>query len=158
MTALAKPETASWPRLAALSLAMLLPSLSTSITNVALPELSQSFGEPMPEVQWVPAAQLVGLLGVRRGLAPLPFRAPVAPLAPPQADTRLCATHPPPCLHGEVVAQWRKPALQSVLRHLAPPLRHLFLMRWRRSFEGPFANQNDRPFLAVSVLVLPFDE
>ena len=43
MTYLAAPHPTVWPPLAALSLAMLLPSLGTSITNVALPEFSRVF-------------------------------------------------------------------------------------------------------------------
>ncbi|MCT8328887.1 MFS transporter [Albidovulum sediminis] len=50
-----------WPRLAALSLAMLLPSLGTSITNVALPSLSRWFHAPMSEVQWVVIAYLLAV-------------------------------------------------------------------------------------------------
>ena len=40
-------------RLAALSLAMLLPSLGTSIANVALPTLAMAFDAPIAQVQWV---------------------------------------------------------------------------------------------------------
>ncbi len=40
-------------RLAALSMAMLLPSLGTSIANVALPALEEAFGASFPQVQWI---------------------------------------------------------------------------------------------------------
>ena len=46
-------------RLAALSLAMLLPSLGTSIANVALPTLAVSFNAPFHEVQWVVISYLL---------------------------------------------------------------------------------------------------
>ncbi|MBF9035887.1 MFS transporter [Rhodobacterales bacterium HKCCE2091] len=49
------------PRLAALSLVMLLPSLGTSITNVALPTLAASFGANMPAAQWVVIAYLLAV-------------------------------------------------------------------------------------------------
>ena len=52
-------EDAYWPRLAALSLAMLLPSLGTSIANVALPTLAVSFGATMAHVQWVVISYLL---------------------------------------------------------------------------------------------------
>lgn len=48
-------------RLAALSLAILLPSLGTSIANVALPEMVTAFGASPPEVQWVVIAYLLTL-------------------------------------------------------------------------------------------------
>ncbi|WP_417427306.1 MFS transporter [Hoeflea sp.] len=50
-----------WPQLAALSLAMLLPSLGTSIANVALPTLATSFGAPMADVQWVVISYLLSV-------------------------------------------------------------------------------------------------
>lgn len=50
-----------WPRLAALSLVMLLPSLGTSIANVALPTLAASFDATMSEVQWVVIAYLLAV-------------------------------------------------------------------------------------------------
>lgn len=50
-----------WPRLAALSLAMLLPSLGTSITNVTLPTLAQSFDASMADVQWVVIVYLLAV-------------------------------------------------------------------------------------------------
>lgn len=49
------------PRLAALSLAMLLPSLGTSIANVALPTLATSFHATMAEVQWVVISYLLAV-------------------------------------------------------------------------------------------------
>ena len=49
------------PRLAALAMAMLLPSLGTSIANVALPTLAASFGATMAEVQWVVISYLLAI-------------------------------------------------------------------------------------------------
>ena len=54
-------EGRHWPRLAALSLVMLLPSLGTSITNAALPTLASSFDATMAEVQWVVIAYLLSV-------------------------------------------------------------------------------------------------
>lgn len=54
-------QSRHWPQLAALSLAMLLPSLGTSITNVALPTLARSFDATMAEVQWVVIAYLLSV-------------------------------------------------------------------------------------------------
>ncbi|MEO9229368.1 MAG: MFS transporter [Devosia sp.] len=48
-------------RLAALSLAMLLPSLGTSIANVALPTLAASFEAPFHDVQWVVVSYLLAI-------------------------------------------------------------------------------------------------
>lgn len=48
-------------RLAALSLAMLLPSLGTSIANVALPTLAASFHGQFQDVQWVVIAYLLAV-------------------------------------------------------------------------------------------------
>jgi len=48
-------------RLAALSLAMLLPSLGTSIANVALPTLTQAFAAPFQDVQWVVITYLLSV-------------------------------------------------------------------------------------------------
>lgn len=48
-------------RLAALSLAMLLPSLGTSIANVALPTLATAFQAPMANVQWVVISYLLAV-------------------------------------------------------------------------------------------------
>ena len=47
--------------LAALALAMLLPSLGTSIANVALPSLAASFGASSRDVQWVVIAYLLAI-------------------------------------------------------------------------------------------------
>jgi MFS family permease len=48
-------------RLVALSLAMLLPSLGTSIANVALPSLATSFDASFGEAQWVVIAYLLAV-------------------------------------------------------------------------------------------------
>lgn len=48
-------------RLLALSLAMLLPSLGTSIANVALPSLQTAFGVSFSEVQWVVLSYLLAV-------------------------------------------------------------------------------------------------
>lgn len=48
-------------RLAALSLAMLMPSLGASIANVALPSLMTAFGATSQEVQWVVIAYLMAV-------------------------------------------------------------------------------------------------
>lgn len=48
-------------RLFALSLAMLLPSLGTSIANVALPTLATSFAAPFHDVQWIVIAYLIAV-------------------------------------------------------------------------------------------------
>ena len=48
-------------RLTALSLAMLLPSLGTSIANVALPTLATAFDAPMAQVQWVVISYLLAV-------------------------------------------------------------------------------------------------
>lgn len=48
-------------RLVALSLAMLLPSLGTSIANVALPDLAASFGARFVDAQWVVIAYLLAV-------------------------------------------------------------------------------------------------
>lgn len=49
------------PQLAALSLAMLVPSLGTSIANVALPSLETAFGATFPQVQWIVLAYLLAV-------------------------------------------------------------------------------------------------
>lgn len=46
---------------AALSLAILLASLGTSIANVALPTLAQAFSASFPQVQWVVVAYLLAI-------------------------------------------------------------------------------------------------
>lgn len=53
-------DRAGW-RLAALALAMLLPSLGTSIANVALPTLTVEFSVPIRHVQWVVVAYLLAV-------------------------------------------------------------------------------------------------
>lgn len=50
--------------LASLSLSALLSSLGTSIANVALPALAQAFQAPLPAVQWVVLAYLLGVSGL----------------------------------------------------------------------------------------------
>ena len=47
--------------LAALSLSMLLSSLGTSITNVALPTLAEAFTAPFQEAQWVVLSYLLAI-------------------------------------------------------------------------------------------------
>lgn len=53
-------SSARWA-LAGLSLAMLLPSLGTSIANVALPTLAEAFGASFQQVQWVVLAYLLAI-------------------------------------------------------------------------------------------------
>ena len=53
-----REESVGWV-LASLSLCMLLPSLSTSIANVALPTLAQALDAPFQHVQWVVLAYLL---------------------------------------------------------------------------------------------------
>ena len=64
----ARPATAG--ALVALSLAILLSSLGTSIANVALPTLTEVFGAPFQQVQWVVLAYLLAstvlIVGVGR--------------------------------------------------------------------------------------------
>ncbi|WP_454629277.1 MFS transporter [Bradyrhizobium cenepequi] len=50
--------------LASLSLSMLLPSLSTSIANVALPTLAQEFSASFQQVQWIVLAYLLAITTV----------------------------------------------------------------------------------------------
>ncbi|MBB3913019.1 MFS family permease [Rhizobium fabae] len=45
--------------LASLSLSMLLPSLGTSIANVALPSLAKAFDAAFQDVQWIVLAYLL---------------------------------------------------------------------------------------------------
>lgn len=68
------------PAMAALSAAMLLASLGTSIVNIALPDLVEAFGAPLGQVQAVVVAYLgaltaavmvAGRLGDRLGLKPM---------------------------------------------------------------------------------------
>ncbi|MFT3673488.1 MFS transporter [Aestuariivirga sp.] len=49
------------PAMAVLSMAMLLPSLGTSIANVALPTLAEHFGVSMAGAQWVVVAYLLAV-------------------------------------------------------------------------------------------------
>ena len=51
----------TWPVLAVLASAMLLPSMGTSIVNVALPEMARAFGVAFPAVQWVVLSYLLAL-------------------------------------------------------------------------------------------------
>ncbi|TFW31340.1 MFS transporter [Massilia horti] len=55
--ATARPKLA----LASLSLAMLLPSLGTSIANIALPTLAEVFGAPFQHIQWIILAYLLAI-------------------------------------------------------------------------------------------------
>lgn len=48
----------------ALALAMLLPSLGTSIAHVGLPTLREAFGATFGQVQWVVLAYLLGMTGL----------------------------------------------------------------------------------------------
>lgn len=50
-----------FPALAALSLAMLLPSLGTSIANIGLPAMAGAFGTSFARVQWVVLAYLLAM-------------------------------------------------------------------------------------------------
>lgn len=47
--------------LASLSLTMLLPSLGTSIANIALPSLAETFGAPFQQIQWVVLSYLLAI-------------------------------------------------------------------------------------------------
>src|SRR5919107_5629879 len=47
--------------LAGLSLSMLMPSLDTSIANVGLPTLAQTFNASFQEVQWIVLAYLLAI-------------------------------------------------------------------------------------------------
>ena len=57
--------------LASLSLTMLLPSLGTSIANVALPTLAQEFGGAFQQVQWIVLAYLLGMTSLIVGVGRL---------------------------------------------------------------------------------------
>src|ERR1700758_2647356 len=61
MTAPDVPPAAAAQRwiLASLSLAMLMPSLDTSIANAGLPALAQAFGATFSQVQWIVLAYLL---------------------------------------------------------------------------------------------------
>ena len=56
----ARTPSARWA-LASLSLSMLMPSLDTSIANVALPTLAQAFAASFQEVQWIVLAYLLAI-------------------------------------------------------------------------------------------------
>jgi len=62
------PETGA---LAALSLAVLLSSLGTSIANVALPTLAEAFAAPFQQVQWVVLAYLLAVTALIVGVGRL---------------------------------------------------------------------------------------
>ena len=55
-----KPAPVRWA-LTALSLSMLMPSLDTSIANVALPTLAHAFGASFQDVQWIVLAYLLAI-------------------------------------------------------------------------------------------------
>lgn len=57
--------------LASLSLTILLPSLGTSIANVALPTLTQEFGSSFQQVQWIVLAYLLGMTSLIVGVGRL---------------------------------------------------------------------------------------
>lgn len=57
----AAPATRPGMALASLSLAMLLPSLGTSIANVGLPAIAEAFGTSFQHVQWVVLAYLLAI-------------------------------------------------------------------------------------------------
>jgi MFS family permease len=67
----AQAAPASPWRLLALSLSMLLPSLATSIANVALPALASDFGASFPAVQWVVLAYLLAVTSLVVGVGRL---------------------------------------------------------------------------------------
>ena len=64
-------ESAPVWALASLSIPLLMASLDTSITNVALPTLSRAFGAPFHAVQWVVLAYLVALTSLIVGVGRL---------------------------------------------------------------------------------------
>lgn len=66
----ARNAGARWA-LASLSLSMLLSSLGTSIANVALPTLAQSFDAPFQAVQWVVLAYLLAITSTIVGVGRL---------------------------------------------------------------------------------------
>lgn len=65
------PNPAYGRRLAALSLVMLLPSLGTSIANVALPTLASVFDAPFQDVRWVVIAYLLTVTSLIVGVGRL---------------------------------------------------------------------------------------
>lgn len=54
-----------------LAIALLIPTLGVSITNVALPSISQSFGAPLSKVNWVVIAYLVSVTSLVLGAGAL---------------------------------------------------------------------------------------
>ena len=60
-TAITRRQSGGRGALAALGLAMLLPSLATSAANVALPALAAAFAAGFPQVQWVVLAYLIAV-------------------------------------------------------------------------------------------------
>ncbi len=56
-----QPASSQRWRLAALSVTMLLPSLGTSIANVALPTLAETFAALFRDVQWIVIAYLIAV-------------------------------------------------------------------------------------------------
>lgn len=61
------PEPARWA-LAGLALSALLPSLGTSIANVALPTIAQAYGASFQAVQWVVLSYLVAVTASVAGI------------------------------------------------------------------------------------------
>ncbi|MFN7932464.1 MAG: MFS transporter [Bryobacteraceae bacterium] len=57
-------QPASRRALASLSLSMLMPSLDTSIANVALPSIAQAFGLSFSQVLWIVLANLLALTSI----------------------------------------------------------------------------------------------
>lgn len=55
------PSSSVTGAMAGLSLAILAPSLATSVANVSLPTLAQAFGAPFQHVQWVLIAYLLAI-------------------------------------------------------------------------------------------------
>ena len=118
----AQPTTAraTWV-LAALSLAMLLSSLGTSVANVALPTLEEDFGAPFGQVQWVVLAYLLALTTLvvsagRLGDLAGRRRLLIAGLALFSAASALCAAAPSlPLLVAARAAQGAGAALMMAL-------------------------------------------
>lgn len=61
METTSKPSVAGRRTLATLALSMLLASLGTSIANIALPTLTEAFGAPFRQIQWVVVAYLAAI-------------------------------------------------------------------------------------------------
>lgn len=70
-TTLSDPATSRPAALVALSLAVLMPSLDTSIANVALPAIARTFDASFAQVQWVVLAYLLTLTTVVVGVGRL---------------------------------------------------------------------------------------